>query len=108
MSESMLCYFSTHLACKKLSSQTIKAYLSAIRHMQITLGLPEPREFSTPSAGSIWNSADMCKPTDSYQSSIASYPNNSVEVERTLDPPQIRHRYSYVVGGSFTLLFWIL
>ena len=47
MSESLLCYFSTHLACQKLSPQTIKVYLSAIRHMQITLGLPEPREFSS-------------------------------------------------------------
>ena len=47
VSESLLCYFSTHLACQKLSPQTIKVYLSAIRHMQITLGLPEPREFSS-------------------------------------------------------------
>ena len=47
LSESLLCYFSTHLACQKLSPQTIKVYLSAIRHMQITLGLPEPREFSS-------------------------------------------------------------
>ena len=47
ISESLFCYFSTHLACQKLSPQTIKVYLSAIRHMQVTLGLPEPREFSS-------------------------------------------------------------
>ena len=47
VSESLLCYFSTHLACQKLSPQTIKVYLSAVRYMQITLGLPEPREFSS-------------------------------------------------------------
>ena len=32
---------------------------------------------ATPPAGSIWNSADICKPTDRYQSSTADYPNNS-------------------------------
>ena len=47
VSESLLCYFSTHLAGQKLSPQTLKVYLSAVRHMQITLGLPEPREFSS-------------------------------------------------------------
>ena len=46
VSESLLCYFSTHLACQKQSSQNIKVYLLAIRHMQITLGLPEPQGFS--------------------------------------------------------------
>ena len=47
VSESLLCYFSIHLACQQLSPQIIKVYLSTIRHMQITLGLPEPREFSS-------------------------------------------------------------
>ena len=43
----MLCYFSTYLACQNLSPQTIKTYLAGIRHMQITLGLPEPKHFSS-------------------------------------------------------------
>ena len=47
VSEAILCYYATHLACQQLSPQTIKIYLSAIRHMQITLGLPEPKEFSS-------------------------------------------------------------
>lgn len=47
VSGAILCYFATHLACDKLSPQTIKVYLSAIRHMQISMGLPEPREFSS-------------------------------------------------------------
>ena len=34
-------------ANQKLSPQTIKTYLAGIHHMQITLGLPEPREFSS-------------------------------------------------------------
>ena len=47
VSEHILCYFSSYLARQHLSPQTIKTYLSGIRHMQITLGLPEPRAFSS-------------------------------------------------------------
>ena len=47
VSEALLCYFATAMACEHLAPQTIKTYLSAIRYMQVTLGLPEPREFSS-------------------------------------------------------------
>ena len=47
MSESLLCYFSSYLACQNLSPQTIKTYLAGIRHTQITLGLPDPKDFSS-------------------------------------------------------------
>ena len=47
VSESILCYFSSYLATKHLSPLTIRTYLSGIRHMQIVLGLPEPRAFSS-------------------------------------------------------------
>ena len=46
VSEAHLCNYASFLAIQKLSPQTIKVYLAAIRHMQITMGLPEPREFS--------------------------------------------------------------
>ena len=44
VSEAISCYYA---ASQKLSPQTIKTYLAGIRHMQITLGLPEPKEFSS-------------------------------------------------------------
>ena len=47
VSEPILCYFSSHLTCQSLSPQTIKSYLAFILHMQIMLGLPEPRAFSS-------------------------------------------------------------
>lgn len=47
VSESMLCYFTTYLAGQNLCPQTIKTYLAGIRHMQVTLGLPEPRAYSS-------------------------------------------------------------
>ncbi len=47
VSESILRYFAAHLATKGLSPQTIKTYLAGIQHMQIVLGLPEPRAFSS-------------------------------------------------------------
>ena len=47
VSESLLCYFATHLACQQLSPQTVKVYMAAIRYMQITMGLPEPQVYSS-------------------------------------------------------------
>ncbi len=47
VSESILCYYASYLAAQKLSPQTIKTYLAGIRHTQITLGLPEPKEYSS-------------------------------------------------------------
>ena len=47
VSEDVLCYFSSYLAVKSLSPQTIKVYLAGIRHMQIAIGLPDPKEFSS-------------------------------------------------------------
>ena len=38
-------YYAAYLAGQQLSPQTIKTYLAGIRHTQILLGLPEPREF---------------------------------------------------------------
>ena len=35
------------MASQNLFPQSIKTYLAGIRHMQITLRLPEPREFSS-------------------------------------------------------------
>ena len=46
VSESVLCYFAAYLACQHLSPQTVKVYLAVIQYMQITLALPEPKEYS--------------------------------------------------------------
>ena len=46
VSESVLCYFASYLAHQNLSPQTIKTYLADVCHTQITLGLPEPKEFA--------------------------------------------------------------
>ena len=47
VSEAILCYYASHLSSQNLAPQTIKTYLAGIRHMQITLGLPEPKEYSS-------------------------------------------------------------
>eukprot|EP00731_Ephydatia_muelleri_P029971 Em0021g494a len=47
VNEKLLCYFATKLANDGLAPQTIKVYLSAIRSMQLSLGLPPLREEST-------------------------------------------------------------
>ena len=47
VSEDILCYFSTYMVCQGLSPQTIKVYLAGIWHMQISIGLPDPKEFTS-------------------------------------------------------------
>ena len=47
VSELLLCYFASHLANCGLAPQTIKSYLSAVRSVQIQLGLPDPRDQSS-------------------------------------------------------------
>ena len=43
MTEKLLCYFVVYLAEERLSYQTIKTYLAAVRHAHITLGFPDFR-----------------------------------------------------------------
>lgn len=47
LSEQLLCAFVAFLADQCLAPQTSKAYLSALRSMQISLGFPDPREHSS-------------------------------------------------------------
>ena len=46
VTEHLLCCFAAYLADEGLSPQTGRSYLSAVRSMQISLGLPDPRERS--------------------------------------------------------------
>ena len=48
-SEQSLCLFVGHLFEVKLTSQTVKSYLAAVRYNQIALGLGDPRVESMPS-----------------------------------------------------------
>lgn len=47
VTEQILCYFSVFLVNQGLSPQTGKSYLAAVHSMQISLGLPDPREQSS-------------------------------------------------------------
>ena len=47
VTESLLCYFVAFLAREGLAPSSIKLYLSAVRHMQVVLGFPEPRAESS-------------------------------------------------------------
>ena len=42
LSDQVLCYFAAHLSAQGLKHQSIKSYISGIRHAQISLGLPDP------------------------------------------------------------------
>ena len=47
LSEHLLRYFAAYLASQDLSPQTIKSYLSGLRSLQISMGLPDPRDQSS-------------------------------------------------------------
>ena len=47
LSEQLLCSFAAYLADQGLAPQTGKSYLSALRSMQISLGLPDTRDHSS-------------------------------------------------------------
>ena len=42
MCENQLCFYVSYLANEGLAHQTIKSYLSAVRHLQISYGYPDP------------------------------------------------------------------
>ena len=48
MTEQTLCRFVGYLAQEGLAHQTIKGYLSAVRHLQISRGLPDPFQQAQP------------------------------------------------------------
>ena len=47
VNEKLLCSFAAYLAVEGLAPQTGKVYFSAVRSMQLSLGLPDPREQSS-------------------------------------------------------------
>ena len=47
VTEVLLCLFAAYLADDGLATQTVKSYLAAVHNMQLSLGLPDPREQSS-------------------------------------------------------------
>ena len=47
VTEQLLCSYAAYLAEVSLAPQSIRSYLAAIRDMQISIGLPDPREQSS-------------------------------------------------------------
>ena len=47
VTESCLCYFVTCLGDEELAESTIKFYMAGIRHIKISLGLEDPRIYSS-------------------------------------------------------------
>ena len=102
VSESILCYFTTYLACQNLCPQTIKTYLAGIRHMQVALGLPEPRVFSSlPRLKLVQAGVQRTHALPNY----SPYPE---EDERELVIRSDRYRHHNVMGSLGSLLLWLL
>ena len=110
VSESILCYFSSYLACKTLSPQTIKTYLAGIRHMQIMLGLPEPRAFlSLPRLRLVQSGIQRTHAQRSSSPTKIRLPITPAEEDSGAVVCEIfRSGHIDAVGGSSAMLFWLL
>ena len=53
LTEHLLCQFASQLANESLSHSTIKGYISAVRHLQIAAGLPDPAIPNMPKLGGV-------------------------------------------------------
>ena len=88
------------LACQNLTPQTIKTYLAGIRHMQITLGLPEPVEISSSQNTTLSCSTETNKQSHSFTDNTC----NTTKAKILLGSIQCLSRCCYVVGSSSLLL----
>jgi len=105
ISEALLCYYASFLAIDKLTPQTIKVYLSAICHMQITMGLPESRKFSSMLQLCLVQSG-INRTQTTHASTKVRLPvtNNFMQPKGALDTSKDKQGYHYVVGSSNSLL----
>ena len=67
VTEAILCYFSTHIACQSISPQTIKVYLAGIWHVLIFIGLPNPKKITSMPCLCIVQSGIQCYVTPKSQ-----------------------------------------
>ena len=62
MSQSLLCSYISHLANYGLAYGTIKTYLAAVRHLQISRDLPEPRAEPMPKLALVQRGIQRLRP----------------------------------------------
>ena len=106
VTEYLLCGFSAYLADQGLTPQTGVSYLSAVRSMQISLGLPDPRdESSLPYLKRVHAGIRRAQLNKAGQAAGDSQPpgtNQSSTGRLDLSPQDGR------VGGGMCGLFWLL
>ena len=94
--------FSSHVACQSLSLQTIKTNVSGrYLHMQITLGLPEPRAFSSLPCLSLVQSG--------IQRTYAQQPCSSANIRLPITPAilrKIQEQWSPMASDPDILMLW--
>ena len=62
VSQSLLCSYISHLANSGLAYGTIKTYLAAVRHLQISRDLPEPRAEPMPKLALVQRGIQRLRP----------------------------------------------
>ena len=101
VSEAILCYFATYVGMQGLSPSTIKCYLAGIRHTQITLGFPEPRQFSSLPRLRLVQAG--------IQRSYSRNPNSSIKIRLTITPAillRLKQHWSSSASNPDTTMLW--
>ena len=110
VTEQLLCSYAAYLADAGLAPQSIKSYLAAIRDMQISIGLPDPREQSSlpvlrrVQAGISRVRASAGQPK---RVRLPITPQLLRQIKAALDP-SFRSRQSRLVGRVLHSLFRVL
>lgn len=106
VSEALLCYFASFLACQQLSPQRINTYLAGVRHMQICWAFQTQGNFliAPPKASAVQHSVyPPCKGHYSSMGPAAYYTGNSIN-EICVEPISSFSRCIHVVGSSNILV----
>lgn len=102
--------YASYLASQNLSPQTIKTYLAGIRHMLITLGLPEPKAYSSlPRLRLVQAGIKGALPEDTTGSETkVPHPSDSAADLHIVVGQSHGHRYNDALGCCDAMLLRVL
>ena len=101
VSDAILCYSATYLGMQGLTPSTIKCYLAGICHSQITLGFPEPRQFSSLPRLRLVQMG--------IQRNYSQNPNVAIKVRLPITPAillRLQHHWSPSASNTDTAMLW--
>ena len=108
--EHTLCYYVSHLALEcKLKYQSVKCYLSAVRHLQITDGFTDPYRSDMPRLNYVMKGIKRVQGENGMNRPnprLPITPDILKQVERSVVPLCHQVSRNNALGSSIYCLFW--